>query len=54
VDFLTDVSLHMIVGVMFALTGIYASRYCEHRRHQIIVGSLLILLESTLIVWLIG
>lgn len=46
--------LHFIVGTIFALTGVYARRFCNHLSHQLLVGFLLVLVESVAVVKIVG
>ena len=45
---------HFLTGLMFAGTGVYARNFCRHPWHQIVVGILLVAVETALVVTFIG
>jgi hypothetical protein len=49
-----DIATHFLIGIVFALTGVYARQWCKHLRHQITVGLILVALEAVIMVMLVG
>ena len=45
---------HYIAGLVFAATGAYASRFCEHVWHRIFLAMLLVAVETMIVVTTIG
>lgn len=45
---------HFLAGLMFAISGAYASAYCRHLWHRFAVGILLVAVETLLVVTFIG
>lgn len=51
---IADVLTHAAIGGGFALTGACVRGTCQHWHHRIFVGGLLILLESAVMVQVVG
>ncbi len=52
--YLADVLVHAGMGAAFACTGACARYVCKHRIHQVLTAAVLVLLESALIVKVVG
>ncbi len=45
---------HFLAGIMFAVSGAYASQFCRHTWHRLTVGAILVALETIIVVTLVG
>lgn len=49
-----EIIVHSLMGVLFAATGWYVRSMCEHLRHKLMVGGVLIIAEAIITVAIIG